>query len=89
MDVIRHAPRERVSWNQSYLIKYINISSHAPRERVSWNEIFATWKSNISPVTLHVSVWVEMIDDDFLRNIEVGHAPRERVSWNFISFVLS
>ena len=34
---IRHAPRERVSWNDKYVICGYRIPRHAPRERVSWN----------------------------------------------------
>ena len=34
----RHAPRERVSWNNKEIdITYL-IHCHAPRERVSWND---------------------------------------------------
>ena len=36
-----------------------NGKGHAPRERVSWNFQFDLYCLNI-PVTLHVSVWVEM-----------------------------
>ena len=34
-------------------------------------------------VTLHVSVWVEIIKIGKKTLDEAGHAPRERVSWNF------
>ena len=34
---------------------------HAPRERVSWNLMFSS-KQHVIPVTLHVSVWVEICD---------------------------
>ena len=33
---------------------------HAPRERVSWNPTFWQIVGNTGPVTLHVSVWVEI-----------------------------
>ena len=55
-----HAPRERVSWNKTRTVNNLIAESHAPRERVSWNVI----SSNICQpkiVTLHVSVWVEML----------------------------
>ena len=32
-----HAPRERVSWNCSHIVKIYVCFRHAPRERVSWN----------------------------------------------------
>ncbi len=35
-----------------------------------------------SPVTLHVSVWVEISDGSRMTCPPSGHAPRERVSWN-------
>ena len=34
---IRHAPRERVSWNELTNSEAYDVISHAPRERVSWN----------------------------------------------------
>ena len=34
---IRHAPRERVSWNSRAVFHQLDNVSHAPRERVSWN----------------------------------------------------
>ena len=37
-----------------------SLECHAPRERVSWNCAFIQFLT-ISPVTLHVSVWVEMV----------------------------
>ena len=77
-----HAPRERVSWNNTCIndimdkiksrstwacelksLKLINVSnneSHAPRERVSWNDNTLSLYI-ISLVTLHVSVWVEIV----------------------------
>ena len=45
---LRHAPRERVSWNlQGDDIKN-NTQRHAPRERVSWNRqrIWWEWKAS-------------------------------------------
>ena len=55
----RHAPRERVSWNDRATRARFFPYSHAPRERVSWNilGVYILW---IIFVTLHVSVWVEM-----------------------------
>ena len=76
--------------------------SHAPRERVSWNDKYVICGYRI-PVTLHVSVWVEICgvrlsrlrtesrstwacELKFLRYDDISelisHAPRERVSWN-------
>ena len=36
-------------------------ASHAPRERVSWNSTLSGKERN-KPVTLHVSVWVEILN---------------------------
>ena len=55
--------------------------SHAPRERVSWN-ISSMVLIQLLMVTLHVSVWVEMTDEEPTEEEPTGHAPRERVSWN-------
>ena len=41
-------------------VKNNEIVSHAPRERVSWNYKFKMFYESF-PVTLHVSVWVEII----------------------------
>ena len=54
---------------------------HAPRERVSWNLVPNIFPY-ISPVTLHVSVWVEIQFRAHQQLSDYGHAPRERVSWN-------
>ena len=54
-----HAPRERVSWNIYSKGERKPFNSHAPRERVSWNWKYHTY-SFFAPVTLHVSVWVEI-----------------------------
>ena len=57
--VSRHAPRERVSWNDPQG-HYISVTiGHAPRERVSWN-LFYCSTLDFLIVTLHVSVWVEI-----------------------------
>ena len=40
-----------------------------------------------SIVTLHVSVWVEMILDKSAEALHTRHAPRERVSWNFVYII--
>ena len=59
MEIISHAPRERVSWNSiAHLLNRLQ-NGHAPRERVSWNINVAIWLMIIC-VTLHVSVWVEI-----------------------------
>ena len=55
-----HAPRERVSWNLWGKTPWTVLLSHAPRERVSWNNKLIR-PVNGRKVTLHVSVWVEMI----------------------------
>ena len=55
-----HAPRERVSWNAPKRPIFWDQLRHAPRERVSWNWPPGT-DTALSIVTLHVSVWVEMI----------------------------
>ena len=43
-----------------------SLKSHAPRERVSWNYTEKPYEA-IYDVTLHVSVWVEIVDDNNLR----------------------
>ena len=55
-----HAPRERVSWNGSEWLRRCWTACHAPRERVSWNMKYKAVASAVK-VTLHVSVWVEMV----------------------------
>ena len=55
-----HAPRERVSWNRWWCRLSHWIVRHAPRERVSWNDETQAEQLK-SEVTLHVSVWVEII----------------------------
>ncbi len=53
---------------------------HAPRERVSWNPFhIPRYRKDI--VTLHVSVWVEILCVTCAVEF-MSHAPRERVSWN-------
>ena len=54
---------------------------HAPRERVSWNLECRLW-TQLLLVTLHVSVWVEIIVSSLVSILFPRHAPRERVSWN-------
>ena len=78
----RHAPRERVSWNIRIKLLKIFKVSHAPRERVSWNYFTKPCTSDES-VTLHVSVWVEILRSVGSPCGRPRHAPRERVSWNF------
>ena len=55
-----HAPRERVSWNLITGADKDSVDSHAPRERVSWNPYLTTAFEAVE-VTLHVSVWVEIL----------------------------
>ena len=55
-----HAPRERVSWNLFYCSTLDFLFRHAPRERVSWN-IGDIGFNVCTHVTLHVSVWVEIL----------------------------
>ena len=56
----RHAPRERVSWNcNEYSLNFSTVR-HAPRERVSWNSYLYPTILKVF-VTLHVSVWVEIL----------------------------
>ena len=47
---LRHAPRERVSWNAHTSAQIILLCGHAPRERVSWNMI---WQSAIPFIKCH------------------------------------
>ena len=61
---VRHAPRERVSWNHQQFCMLDKSARHAPRERVSWNKA-ATHYIDITIVTLHVSVWVEIFSKRF------------------------
>ena len=54
-----------------------------------WVEIFLNQGFPfLSEVTLHVSVWVEIVDWGYLFYFFPSHAPRERVSWNEIFFHL-
>ena len=80
-----HAPRERVSWNRRHGKRTRKTWGHAPRERVSWN---VCWPKNclICTVTLHVSVWVEILTHWRKPPRLQSHAPRERVSWNLAAF---
>ena len=80
---LRHAPRERVSWNPLETTFTAVTPRHAPRERVSWNDS-STFLAGIFCVTLHVSVWVEISTLTPLLLQRFRHAPRERVSWNFV-----
>ena len=59
-DGIGHAPRERVSWNDDFERLSKMLTGHAPRERVSWNDSYNIHMAQYF-VTLHVSVWVEII----------------------------
>ena len=64
-----HAPRERVSWNDNEVIENSIVNRHAPRERVSWNLIKNRLYLLIDKVTLHVSVWVEIVDFTDIKSI--------------------
>ena len=55
-----HAPHERVSWNCCQQEMQFQLPRHAPHERVSWNLSFIIIVHFV-PVTLHVSVWVEIL----------------------------
>ena len=46
-----------LKWWTGYLV--YRCCGHAPRERVSWN-VHAERRNSLLPVTLHVSVWVEI-----------------------------
>ena len=59
---VGHAPRERVSWNCQMTYLKHELLSHAPRERVSWNAKTSLKRSWPIKVTLHVSVWVEILN---------------------------
>ena len=76
-----HAPRERVSWNQRGLIRWLmtEVTLHVS----VWVEILDyVYTFNNEFVTLHVSVWVEIINNIIQGDKLLRHAPRERVSWN-------
>ena len=67
-----------------FLQFYRSKCSHAPRERVSWNRRYRPCKNRYA-VTLHVSVWVEILCQTIYLKQEPCHAPRERVSWNIFT----
>ena len=51
-----------------------------------WVEInFQPQSVFVYNVTLHVSVWVEILSVIFWNHTWNGHAPRERVSWNWLA----
>ena len=60
-------------------LKFVNLSiyllfvSHAPRERVSWNMFYYVYIIT-QIVTLHVSVWVEIIANRFLNRINTSRS---------------
>ena len=79
----RHAPRERVSWNNRNRIfrggKSVTLHVSV------WVEILGgITYGKIHRVTLHVSVWVEILIAGTLSFGIASHAPRERVSWNIL-----
>ena len=49
-----------MSWNFWHYCCIQTFLGHAPRERVSWNDLLTDW-CYPGEVTLHVSVWVEML----------------------------
>ena len=73
--LICHAPRERVSWNSFPYSCTYQVASHAPRERVSWNTVMMFAVTGLQ-VTLHVSVWVEM-----LTYLQCKLRSRSRSTW--------
>ena len=78
---LRHAPRERVSWNSDdgLLVCAVIVTLHVS----VWVEIFLPNANKIVRcVTLHVSVWVEIAMCPTCGIFILCHAPRERVSWN-------
>ena len=58
--------------------------SHAPRERVSWN-IALVLDANMKPVTLHVSVWVEI--DNVAKAISAALVTLHVSVWVEMNFV--
>ena len=80
---LRHAPRERVSWNDFVLVQIVYKVRHAPRERVSWNacSILVVRCFDRHAPRERVS-WNATAD--ILENKCHSHAPRERVSWNLL-----
>ena len=85
-----HAPRERVSWNNSISRVSKRCRRHAPRERVSWN--LRTWKTALTKEECHAPrERVSWNLSSIMRDRDnTGHAPRERVSWNtniLVSFI--
>ena len=76
-----HAPRERVSWNNTSRIVTIDILCHAPRERVSWNLLYSqlSFLPKCHAPRERVS-WNALCVYPVSNNF--SHAPRERVSWN-------
>ena len=82
LNTVRHAPRERVSWNADLTGVTLNYQSHAPRERVSWNAVVFVSVIIISGHAPRERVsW--NVTDKLVKEYISGHAPRERVSWNF------
>ena len=82
----RHAPRERVSWNdyEEYTDKLEEVTLHVS----VWVEMsMVSGKLFHVNVTLHVSVWVEIGYSALVFKNEKRHAPRERVSWNLSYYV--
>ena len=80
---MRHAPRERVSWNCCDMSSRYLWLCHAPRERVSWNDWRSSFVSKIGSHAPRERVSWNFPEDD-LGYTNFGHAPRERVSWNLL-----
>ena len=64
-DKITQAKKSRSTWacelkSKLLLSHSVRPPRHAPRERVSWNDFVGRF-SKCNRVTLHVSVWVEII----------------------------
>ena len=83
LQIVSHAPRERVSWNLTNLI----VLSMIQKSRSTWAcELKFTPESDMKMVLLSRSTWACELK---LNTIAVPapvvcHAPRERVSWNRI-----
>ena len=60
MQMSRHAPRERVSWNN--IVLFLRYGSAVTLHVSVWVEIYLIRRKSFSAlVTLHVSVWVEIL----------------------------
>ena len=76
-----HAPRERVSWNDKYVICGYRI----PQSRSTWAcELKLPFFTRSNVTRSSRSTWAcELKSEEMQRAESVSsHAPRERVSWN-------